>query len=377
MFLNVTVRTLSEALLLLHRSRIGDDFPRRLFACLKSSLFCDLYSYEERTENQSRRIELYQATAVNVDLLSGWIDQRPDIHGVLKYSGAPGILRFCAPSPLRGSELHDELLVLLGQRHQLRVVIFDERSRIDVMVSRSTRPFSGEECQMLETLHPHLAQAYKSSNQSAFSSEAIGVADAGFLVTDGDGKIRYATAKARRLIRKYFLAESEGILPEQIQRWLKERESLDRVLPLQELRIDGGRTSLYIRMMSDADPALYRLLIREKIQTIDAELLLKLGLTRKEAEVLFWASQGKSNGDIAIILTSKVRTVAKHLERVFAKLMVENRTAAARAALDRISISEGFGGQSPDSIDRAAAQIRSNSEVLWSSKATHLSTTTR
>jgi DNA-binding CsgD family transcriptional regulator len=72
--------------------------------------------------------------------------------------------------------------------------------------------------------------------------------------------------------------------------------------------------------------------------------------------VLFWASQGKSNGDIAIILASKVRTIAKHLERVFAKLMVENRTAAVRAALDRILISGGFGGQSPNSIKRSAAQ---------------------
>ena len=58
-----------------------------------------------------------------------------------------------------------------------------------------------------------------------------------------------------------------------------------------------------------------------------------LGLTKREAQVLFWASQGKSNGEIAIILASKVRTIAKHLERIFAKLMVENRTAAAHAAL--------------------------------------------
>src|SRR5215472_13151461 len=138
MFLNVTVRTLSEALLQLHRFGTHDDFPSRLFDCLKSCLLCDFYSYDERTENQSQRIELYPASAVNVDLLSGWIDQRPDIHGIFKYAGAPGILRFYAPSPLRGSELDDELLVLLGQRHQLRVVIFDERSRIDVVLSRST-----------------------------------------------------------------------------------------------------------------------------------------------------------------------------------------------------------------------------------------------
>ena len=113
-------------------------------------------------------------------------------------------------------------------------------------------------------------------------------------------------------------------------------------------------------MISRTDAAQCRLLVRETAQTFDAKLLQELGLTRTEAEVLFWASQGKSNGDIAIILTSKVRTIAKHLERVFAKLMVENRTAAVRTALDRIFISRSFGEESPDSIKRDAEQIRSS-----------------
>ena len=337
MFLNVTVRTLSEALLQLHRSGKRDDFPSRLFACLKSCFFCDFYSYDESAESQSRRIALYPATAVNVDLLSGWIDQRPDIHGIYKYSGPPGILRFCAPFGRCSSELHDELLILLGQRHQLRVVIFDERSRIDIVLSRSAQSFSGEECQMLETLRPHLVQAYKSSNQSAFSSEAIGLVDVGFLVTDRNGNIRYATAKARKLIRHYFHPKSELTLPDRIQTWLDEGDRLDRVSPLRELRIDFAQISVIVRMMSKTDAQQYRLLLRETVQTLDAEPLQKLGLTRREAEVLFWASQGKSNGEIAIILAAKVRTIAKHLERVFAKLMVENRTAAAHAALATVN----------------------------------------
>jgi DNA-binding CsgD family transcriptional regulator len=337
MFLNVTVRTLSEALLQLHRFGTRDDFPSRLFDCLKSCLLCDFYSYDERTENQSRRIELYPASAVNVDLLSGWIDQRPDIHGIYKHGGPPSILHFCTPFRRCSSELHDELLVLLGQRHQIRVVISDERSRIDVVVSRSAQSFSGEECQMLETLRPHLAQAYKSSNQSGFSSEAIGLAGVGFLVTDRNGNIRYATAKAGKLIRQYFHPKSELALPDCIQTWLNEGEKMDRVSPLHELRIEFGRISVIVRMMSKTDAQQYRLLLSETVRTPDAEPLQKLGLTKREAEVLFWASQGKSNGEIAIILAAKVRTIAKHLERVFAKLMVENRTAAARAALATVN----------------------------------------
>jgi DNA-binding CsgD family transcriptional regulator len=314
-----------------------DNFPSRLFACLKSCFLGDFYSYDERTENQFQRIELYPASAVNIDVLSGWIDERPDIWGVYKHSCPPSILHFWAPFCRCSSELHDELLVLLSQQHQLKVVIFDERSRINVVISRFAESFSGEECQMLETLRPHLVQAYESSNQSSFSSEAIGVADVGFLVTDRNGNIRYATARARKLMRQYFDPKSELTLPDRIQTWLNEGEKLDRVPPLHELRIDFGRIRLIVQRMSTTDAPRYRVLLRETVQTLEAQPLEKLGLTKKEAQVLFWASQGKSNGEIAIILASKVRTIAKHLERVFAKLMVENRTAAARAAFATVN----------------------------------------
>jgi ATP/maltotriose-dependent transcriptional regulator MalT len=60
--------------------------------------------------------------------------------------------------------------------------------------------------------------------------------------------------------------------------------------------------------------------------------LQALGLTRREAEVLYWVAQGKTNEDVATILDASLSTVKKHLLKVFDKLGVENRTAAARAA---------------------------------------------
>jgi DNA-binding NarL/FixJ family response regulator len=62
------------------------------------------------------------------------------------------------------------------------------------------------------------------------------------------------------------------------------------------------------------------------------ERLQTLGLTRREAEVMAWVAQGKSNSDIATILSSSPRTVAKHIEHVFGKLNVESRTAAVAEA---------------------------------------------
>jgi DNA-binding CsgD family transcriptional regulator len=62
--------------------------------------------------------------------------------------------------------------------------------------------------------------------------------------------------------------------------------------------------------------------------------LASLGLTPREAEVLFWISQGKSNHDIGVILGAKTGTICKHVEHILSKLSVENRTCAAGLALE-------------------------------------------
>jgi DNA-binding CsgD family transcriptional regulator len=59
-------------------------------------------------------------------------------------------------------------------------------------------------------------------------------------------------------------------------------------------------------------------------------------LTMREAEVLYWVVKGKTNRDIGDILGSSPATVKKHLERVYVKLGVETRTAAARLATLRL-----------------------------------------
>lgn len=63
----------------------------------------------------------------------------------------------------------------------------------------------------------------------------------------------------------------------------------------------------------------------------------RLPITRREADVLFWLSRGKSNWDIATILSLKPRTINKHLEQVYKKLGVDNRTAAAAIALKSLA----------------------------------------
>lgn len=65
-----------------------------------------------------------------------------------------------------------------------------------------------------------------------------------------------------------------------------------------------------------------------------APLEQHLGLTPREAEVLLWVAQGKSNADIAIICGAAEKTIKRHLTHVFEKLGVEGRNAATLRALE-------------------------------------------
>lgn len=66
------------------------------------------------------------------------------------------------------------------------------------------------------------------------------------------------------------------------------------------------------------------------------EPLVKLGLTPKQSEVLLWVAQGKTNAEVALILSITEATVKKHLEHIFEKLGVEKRGAASLIALEAL-----------------------------------------
>ena len=66
-------------------------------------------------------------------------------------------------------------------------------------------------------------------------------------------------------------------------------------------------------------------------------LLEPLGLSPREAEVLFWMAQGKTNPEICTLIEVRLTTVKKHVEHILQKLGVENRTTAAATAIEKLN----------------------------------------
>jgi len=140
-----------------------------------------------------------------------------------------------------------------------------------------------------------------------------------------DQEVRKLLDDAYRLARRTLLADRDKL--EGIAKGLLEYENLD----CSQIKETVEHGSL-INPSSGGDPLPGR---------IPAESPLgSLGLTPREAEVLTWIAQGKSNYEIGVILSACTGTICKHVEHILAKLRVENRTAAAVIALATLASAE-------------------------------------
>jgi DNA-binding CsgD family transcriptional regulator len=91
---------------------------------------------------------------------------------------------------------------------------------------------------------------------------------------------------------------------------------------------------LDVRLIEDSGEGETLLKLLDAMAPSGAEKLkAKLPLTDKESEVLYWIGNGKTNREIGQILENSPRTVNKHLEQIYRKLEVDNRTSAAAIAI--------------------------------------------
>jgi DNA-binding CsgD family transcriptional regulator len=103
--------------------------------------------------------------------------------------------------------------------------------------------------------------------------------------------------------------------------------------PLGPFVVEAKDSRLTVRLQGEVGGSV-RLLLSEDRLVVSEASTLPLGLTRREAEILHWITESKTNPEIAIILGISRRTVHKHVQHLFEKLGVETRTAAARLGLE-------------------------------------------
>ena len=186
-----------------------------------------------------------------------------------------------------------------------------------------TKPIVIEE--MLARIRVHIANA-KSAQSARAALDASG---RHLLAVDLLGRVLWLTPQAEATFNK---AGDRAVmtLPRSIQDWViacGEGDSKARGQGAIFLQPDGTSVRIsYVGKIGDNE-ILLRLSAQE-MEFLPESLFRPNKLTRREIEVLSWVVKGKSNRDIADILKLSTRTVDKHLEQIYSKLGVENRTSA-------------------------------------------------
>jgi DNA-binding NarL/FixJ family response regulator len=192
-----------------------------------------------------------------------------------------------------------------------------------------TKPIVIEE--MLARIRVHLANARLTQSARA----ALDVSGRFLLAVNRQGTIMWATPQAQKLLSANLAASAndELVLPAPMLLWLEQAQKGKSGSKTPAMASFPDNEQLRLQYMGKLGPNEFLLrLAKESSANLPAEFSSELGLTTREGEVLAWLSKGKTNRDIAQILGLSPRTVDKHLEQIYAKLGVENRTAAAAIA---------------------------------------------
>jgi len=241
--------------------------------------------------------------------------------------------------------LYNEFFHKVGVEHQVVVGLPAPSPRVGgVALSRSGPDFSERDRMLLSVLQPHIVQAQRNAESFSRVKREATLVLAGFeevgrgiVLLGPDGGVRLATQLSRQWLTMYFgpSALQAKRLPDALQRWVKFQETTAQgtegvVSARKPLVVEGEQTRLIVRLIPAHGGSL--LLLEQQRTVLLPTSLESLGLSPREAEVLAWVAQGKTDADIGTILQLSPRTVAKHLEHIYDRLGVENRSAATALA---------------------------------------------
>ena len=261
----------------------------------------------------------------------------PDV--VLLDAMMPGMDGFEVARRLKASPAtaHIPIIFMTGLTETEHLVAALEAGGVDYV----TKPIKPKE--VLARMGVHL-QGARLARQTRNALDAFGYAS--ITVRASDGRLVWGTPLARRLLQAWY-PDGMGLRPEHapqaVRDWLHRHldDAAFRGVEPPRLSLQAGARRLSFRLHrqtgDDEGGGEWLIVMREESDAavIDA-LSLSFRLTAREAQVLYWVAQGKINRDIADIVGASPATVKKHLERVFAKLGVETRTAAAGMAMERM-----------------------------------------
>ncbi len=186
---------------------------------------------------------------------------------------------------------------------------------------------------------PPQESALSTTAQTAVVAPGLGAVSRLVLRVDENLRIRDADAAWQELVKRFFHEPSDPYtsMPSRLHAWLRTTTAAmtqDRTHAAPFVAQHEG-SRLVLRCIR-ASAGEYFLLCTMETAIFSSLMLMVLGLSEREVDVMKWLAEGKTNGEIADILSIAVGTVNKHVESILKKLGVENRAQAIREVIERV-----------------------------------------
>ena len=179
--------------------------------------------------------------------------------------------------------------------------------------------------ELIARINVHLMNA----RTTLSAQNALDIAGQSIFAIDANGVKSWSTPQADRLLAMLGDAERASLLHGDIPKWL-----LRKPVTGSKFHYESNNykfTAIYFGLSGNGE----HLIRFVDDSAVDEATVIKeyFSVTQREAEVYLWLAKGKTNREIAQILDMSPRTVNKHLEQLFKKLGVANRTSAATMAI--------------------------------------------
>lgn len=210
-----------------------------------------------------------------------------------------------------------------------------------VIVRSNNRPFSGDEIDMAEVIGRQMDAALlkliqKHNGNVPIGGEEVPMHIGSWLVCSADGTILRSTPASREHYRLCLgSTASLRTIPEDWRKIYLSRTNGGPPHP-KEFKVADRSITAHVAPIAGFPDEFSVFFIEHPLEEDPLSPLVKLGLTYREAEVLHWMIEGKTNPEIATIMGISTLTAKKHVENIRTKFQVPNRTAAVVHAMEKL-----------------------------------------
>ena len=327
-------------------------FPEHVLRALEPVVPCDIAGYTELNSRDFSvpKNHLAQGGELVPDLFPDSLavfSRHMHEHPLVAYferTGDPQAMKmsdFLTSRQYRQLGLYQEFYRHLhGKYHMVLSLPAPPPLLVGLAFNRDKSDFPERERTLLNLLGPSMAQTYLRLEALALAraevvmlQQVMECEDIGVIAVTDSARPVWMNPTAKKSLQTFFGNRefTNQTLPDALHSWLQESLIfMKRGGRARSFRTFKTDRKLEVRLVHDPEMGEPWLLVLKEVQGNGQvnHLSDRFGLTPRENEILQLVSQGKTNDEIATRLGVSLRTIHKHLEHVYEKMGVENRTAA-------------------------------------------------